>query len=318
VTTLFVSTLGGPLTELVQLSSRLGDVDTSRRLWVTHDAPQSRSLLAGEDVVFVPYIKEGDLAGVLRAFPRARRLVRERAVRTAVSAGSAIAVAYLGAARSLGREAYFIESAAFVDGLSKTARILKRIPGVHVYGQSPLLERRGFPYCGSVLDGFVASPSPPLTAGVRRVVVTVGTSEEYGFRRLVERVAAIVPGGVEVLWQTGGTDVTGLGITATPFVPAADLATAMAAADVVIAHAGSGSAIDALRAGRRPVLVPRRSRHGEVGNDHQVQVAALLAGRGLAAVHEADELTWDHVLAASRWSVLPVESLPEIHLTAAA
>jgi UDP-N-acetylglucosamine transferase subunit ALG13 len=317
VTTLFVSTLGGPLTELVQLASRLGDIDTSRRVWVTHDAPQSRSLLAGEDVVFVPYIKEGDLAGVLRAFPRARRLVRERAVRTAVSAGSAIAVAYLGAARSLGREAYFIESAAFVDGLSKTARILKRIPGVHVYGQSPLLARRGFPYCGSVLDGFVASPAAPVT-GVRRVVVTVGTSEEYGFRRLVERVAAIVPEGVEVLWQTGGTDVSGLDITATPFVPAADLARAMARADVVIAHAGSGSAIDALRAGRRPLLVPRRARHGEVGNDHQVQVASLLAGRNLAALHEADELTWDQVLEASRWSVQPVASLPEIHLTAAA
>jgi UDP-N-acetylglucosamine transferase subunit ALG13 len=317
MTTLLVSTIGGPLTELVQLAPRLEGIDTSNRVWVTHDSPQSRSLLAGEDVVFVPYIKERDLAGVMRAFIPARRLMRDRSIGAVVSTGAAIAVGYLGAARSLRREAMFIESVAFVSGLSKTARIVQRIPGVEVFSQSPLLERRGFPCRGSVLDGFDSFRTPQVRP-VRRMVVTVGTTEEFGFRRLFERLAKIVPAGVEVLWQTGCNDVSDLGLVTRPWVPAAELVAAMADADVVIAHAGGGSALDALAAGRRPVLVPRMAHLDEVGNDHQLQLAGLLDERGLAFARQVDELHWEDVVEAAQWSVQPSSSVPAIDLTGAA
>ena len=72
----------------------------------------------------------------------------------------------------------------------------------------------------------------------------------------------LVPDGVDVLWQTGSTDVRGLEIDARPWLPSADLEAAIADADVVISHAGGGSALAALMNGRRPILIPRRADQG--------------------------------------------------------
>jgi hypothetical protein len=57
MSTLLVATVGGDLTQLVDIAARLpDDGNNSERVWVTHDHAQSRSLLAGESVVYVPYI----------------------------------------------------------------------------------------------------------------------------------------------------------------------------------------------------------------------------------------------------------------------
>src|SRR5205823_6246401 len=98
------------------------------------------------------------------------------------------------------------------------------------------------------------------TSPVRRIVVTLG-SGLHSFRRLVERLVAIIPYGVEVLWQTGSTPVGDLAIKAQPIVPADVLDRAIRHADAVIAHAGCGSALhelispgfDGLDAGVTPV-----------------------------------------------------------------
>jgi UDP-N-acetylglucosamine--N-acetylmuramyl-(pentapeptide) pyrophosphoryl-undecaprenol N-acetylglucosamine transferase len=310
MTTLFVSTVGGPLQQLWNLAPRLRGIDTTDRLWVTHDVAQSRSLLAGEATIYVPYIKERDVLGVSRAFPTALRLIRAHDVTAVVSTGSAIAVAYLSAASLLRRRALFVETAALVTSRTRAARIVARLPGTEVFAQWPGLATGRWRHRGSVLDGFEALEARP--AGVRRVVVTVGTSEEFGFRRLIERLAAVIPPGVEVLWQTGCTDVTGLGIEATPWVPASMLQDAMAEADVVIAHAGCGSALAALDVGRRPLLVPREPEWREAGDDHQSQLAHELTEVGLAASFSADALTWSDVCDASRWRVVQRTSPPPI------
>jgi UDP-N-acetylglucosamine transferase subunit ALG13 len=84
--------------------------------------------------------------------------------------------------------------------------------------------------------------------------------------------------------------VTGLGIDASPYLLPGELSSAMAAADLVIAHAGVGSALAAMQAGHCPVLIPRRRARGEHVDDHQLQLAAELAARGLASVAEPEEL----------------------------
>ena len=68
-------------------------------------------------------------------------------------------------------------------------------------------------------------------------------------------------------------------------------------ADVVVAHAGVGTALAALR-GRQAarVLVPRRLAHGEHVDDHQTQIAGELGRRGLALSVDADALTLEHLL----------------------
>jgi UDP-N-acetylglucosamine transferase subunit ALG13 len=82
-------------------------------------------------------------------------------------------------------------------------------------------------------------------------------------------------------------------------------------ADLVVAHAGVGSALEALSAGRCPVLVPRRKAFGEHVDDHQSDIAAELAGRGLCIAREADELSEADLLdAAARTVRPPAEARP--------
>ena len=62
-------------------------------------------------------------------------------------------------------------------------------------------------------------------------------------------------------------------------------------ARVVVTHAGVGSVLVALGAGKRPVVVPRRGRFGEAVDDHQVDFARRFEQAGLVTlVEDADGL----------------------------
>ena len=126
----------------------------------------------------------------------------------------------------------------------------------------------------------------------------------------------MVPPEVEVVWQTGWTDTSGLGIDAHVLMASEDLSAAMRSADLVIAHAGAGSAISAMRAGHRPVLVPRQARHGEHVDDHQVQIAAELGRLGLATPLRVEDLTWEELVSRRRRVTL-LSSPPEFPLAGA-
>jgi UDP-N-acetylglucosamine transferase subunit ALG13 len=145
------------------------------------------------------------------------------------------------------------------------------------------------------------------------MVVTLG-SDRWPFRRLVERLRSIIPDGVDVLWQTGPTPVDDLGIDAHRYVPAGELATAMAEADVVVSHGGCGSALMALRAGRVPVLVARDPLHGEVVDGHQRPFMHELAVQGLAVAREVDALSLDDLHDAASRSVRRRDDLPMLRL----
>lgn len=297
--TLLVAGGGGHLEELWLLRPRLvglsGDV-----VWVTPDTPQSRSLLAGQHVEPIPKADPRDVAATLTTTARARSLLGSERWDAVVSTGSLPAVPFMALARTRGIACHFIESAARVSQPSLTARLLEWLPGVHRYGQYARFEQRRWLYRGSVFDGFRPRPCAPVA--LRRVVVTTGSSRA-GFRRMIDAVRRALPPDAEVLWQTGATDVADLGIDAHQVVPAADLAAAMAAADVVVAHAGVGSALMALRAGRCPVLLPRDRAHGEHVDDHQHEVAALLDAAGLAVRVEPGELGPEHLARAAATAI---------------
>src|SRR6476659_5594200 len=76
MTTLFLATTGGHLTQLAGIADRIPHDPDS--LWVTHANPQSESLLADRDVHYVPYIGVRDVLGVLECVPRAWALYRRR------------------------------------------------------------------------------------------------------------------------------------------------------------------------------------------------------------------------------------------------
>ncbi len=299
MTTLMLATTGGHLDQLDDLASRVPVDD--ERLWVTHANEQSRSLLAGRDVEFVPYVRVRSVADVVRCVPTARRLLRERAITRVVSTGSGIALGYLPYLAARGVECHYIESAARVTAPSLTGRVLERTPRISRYTQYPALAGRRWHYTGSVFDSFLPTPSVRPGGEVIRVVVTVGTAAEFPFSRLIDALVPLLrPGGqleretgqqVEVLWQTGCTPVDHHPITAHAYLGARELTAALGQADIVVSHAGTGSALGALDAGRRPLLATRTARLGEAGDDHQAELAAELTRRRLAAQVEPDRLT---------------------------
>ena len=71
----------------------------------------------------------------------------------------------------------------------------------------------------------------------------------------------------------------------------------------MISHAGGGSALAALQQGKRPILVPRRAHRGEFRDDHQLEIAELLAGRNLAEHVALETLSAEHLAAATGWVV---------------
>ena len=86
MTVLLVATAGGHLSELSRLVPRLFG-DYTERVWITNETPQSRSVLAGERVVFIPAVHERDVVGVMRSNLIARRVLDQESATMVVSTG---------------------------------------------------------------------------------------------------------------------------------------------------------------------------------------------------------------------------------------
>jgi len=310
--TLLVASAGGHLTQLHQLLPRLKGLPAPYT-WVTFDTPQARSVLAGENVVFARYTAPRDVTAVLANGHLAAKMLASGRYDAVVSTGSAVALSFLPLAAAAGISTHYIESATRVLGPSTTGRLLAKVPGINLYTQHPGWADRNWKHVGGVFDGYTAALTSPRP--IRKVVVTLGTMRTYEFRRLLERMVAILPADIEVLWQTGCTDTDGLPIKGRLGVPAAELEQAMRDADVVVTHAGTGSALAALAAGKVPILVPRSAERGEHVDSHQQQTGTELARRGLAVSVDADDLGASHLITVASLRAERVEDPPVIELT---
>lgn len=126
------------------------------------------------------------------------------------------------------------------------------------------------------------------------VFVTVGTHEQP-FDRLVRAVDALVADGMldeEVFVQTGYCTYEPENCGWQRFVPAPEMRERMEEADVVVTHGGPSSFIEAMAAGKVPVVVPRYERYGEHVNDHQGAFVRLVAERrgGIVPVYDMENL----------------------------
>lgn len=311
--TLLVASTGGHLDELVNLRARLrpelDDVE-----WVTFASEQAESLLENETVHYVPRVDPKDARGTANGFAAARRLLSPDRYARVISTGAAIAVPFIITAQLRGMARHYIESAARSAGVSLTGNIVSRVPGTRLYGQYPGWSAGRWQYRGSVFDGFTPVPSRP-PAAVDKVVVTLGTQRGFGFRRALEKLVHLLPevcvGNPTILWQTGATPTDGLPIRGHASVPVADLRQAVGEADLVIGHAGVGTALLALQESKGPLLLPRRAAHGEHTDDHQRFVGTELARRGLARLTDVDQLMpTDLMLAAGTRVTVTVAPAP--------
>lgn len=126
------------------------------------------------------------------------------------------------------------------------------------------------------------------------IFVTVGTHEQQ-FDRLVKAVDDLKLDKVinePVYVQTGYSTFEPTHCNHSRFVSYTQMKEYMKAADVVITHGGPSSFIEAMAAGKVPVVVPRRGDLEEHVNNHQVDFVHTVAERqgGIIPVFDIDDL----------------------------
>ncbi len=297
---LLVASTGGHLTELVELAARLEPASSSP-LWVTFDGIQSRSMLEGRDVEFVPYIGQRDIGRSILTLARASKIIRAYKPDRIISTGAAVATSFLPLGPLFGAESHYIESAARFTAPSVTAKILMRSPGVRVHAQATGWRGPSWGVVSSVFGGFRAEDpglvcDPPPSP---RVVVTLGTLDRYPFDRLIEKLDTLLPADADVLWQIGAASKRNLRGRVVQSMPSNELEQEIQAADLIVAHAGCGSVLTSLRSGKCPIVVPRRAAFNEHVDDHQSDIADGLAKTGLVLSREVSDLSVDDLWTAA-------------------
>lgn len=299
-TTLLVATPGGHIDELLDLEERFTLAGTEPR-WVTAINTQTTTLLQDRPVEWVPRVGSRQWGRALRTMPVALRLLRRLRPARVVSSGAALTVPYMVAGRTVGAEVIYVESATRLHGPSLTGKMAERIPGLQLYRQADW-RRRGWQPTTGVFDHYTVSNRPdggPCV--VERVLLTLG-SERFSFGRALDTVASALPDEVHLTCQAGSTDIPeGVPGTVRAWWPYPELRSEAHAADAVVTHAGVGAMLMALRSGHCPVVIPRRAEHGEHVDDHQHELAVVLADRGLVVLTEPEDDLWAKVQeAASR------------------
>jgi beta-1,4-N-acetylglucosaminyltransferase len=126
-------------------------------------------------------------------------------------------------------------------------------------------------------------------------MIFVTTGNYLAFPRLIAAVERLKREGhihENVLLQIG--NMPGFfseACTSVDFLSPDEFSAAVNRARIVISHAGAGAVIHVLGAGKVPVVMPRRKKYGEHVDDHQLDLARVLAAERRAIVAlEADDL----------------------------
>ena len=126
------------------------------------------------------------------------------------------------------------------------------------------------------------------------IFVTVGTHEQP-FDRLIKAIDALAREGVleeSVLAQIGYCTYEPTCCDWKRFMPALVMRDCMETADIVITHGGPSSFVEAMVAGKVPIVAPRYKEFGEHVNDHQEAFVRLVADRlgGIIPVYDTANL----------------------------
>lgn len=263
--------------------------------FVTEDTALGHSLAENHRTHFVPHYAAGQakmhglftmLRGAVANFCRSAAIMLDERPDVVVSTGAGAVFFALAWARLLGAHVVLVESFARFDGPSLFGRIAS--PLAHdVVVQSKALAAY-YPKAKvydplKLLEG-ARPPKEPL------LFATVGAT--LPFDRLVRSVAEAKAAGDlphELVIQTGIGGLQPDGLRTLETMPFQDIQDLLVRADVVVCHGGTGSLITALRQGCHVIAMPRLSSLGEHYDDHQAEITAAFAARGLIQVANSTE-----------------------------
>lgn len=285
---------GGHVRQLLDLEPAWSQHDY---FFVTEDTALGRSIAQDHPCEFVAHFALGQakLGGPLKMalsalsnVVRSTAMVLRRRPDVVVSTGAGSVYFSLLVAKLLGAKIVVIESFARFDNLSAFARLAGPLADRKVV-QSPALARL-WPDAAvfdplKILDG----QRPPKR---KLLFATVGAT--LPFDRMIEAVATLKAAGdisEEVVLQTGVGGLAPAGLQVDETLPFDQMLAHLREADIVVCHGGTGSLITALRQGCRVVAMPRLPALGEHYDNHQSEITAAFAARGLIAVaNSPDEL----------------------------
>ena len=106
------------------------------------------------------------------------------------------------------------------------------------------------------------------------IFVTVG-SQKFQFNRLLKKVDQMAADGSikeGVCVQTGASDFVPCNCRHQAFYDRDKFAQMVEKCSVFITHGGTGTIVDAVKRGKKAIVVPRLARYGEHVDDHQLQL----------------------------------------------
>lgn len=282
-----IGSLGAHLELLERVASYL-EADCWQITWVTSPGAKADALSeAGETVRLVQRLDRQSV-DIRKVLGIARVAFRERP-EVVITSGAGLAVPFCLAARALGARIVYVELMARVVSASATGRALS-------------------PFCDAVLVQWPEMAKvykkaeicrPLLLDGVRQVgdsegvgtFVTLG-SHDQAFTRLLHSANAAAAAGIlpaPVTVQVGQTPpLPNAVVEQLAYVSPTDFQQRVASARLVVSHGGDGAMSTALRAGKRPLVMPRRAGLGEHVDDHQAELVEKFKSLGLIEVVEGD------------------------------
>jgi len=279
---------GGHLRQLLDLQPFWESHDVH---FVTEDTPLAHSIAGSHRVHIVPHFAFGQLRRSPAAFARGAagnlaaslRAIRNERPQLILSTGAGSAYFAVLFAKRLGARFVLIDSFARFGAPSLFARMTRRMADVVIVQSRQLAH--AWPEA-EVFDPFV-DLGPAAVEKEDLAVVTVGTV--LPFDRLVSAVASLDPPHrpARIVAQVGKGGLRPDGMEVRESLGFEEMLALLERANLVFCHGGTGSLITALRAGCRVVAMPRRAALGEHYDDHQREIVAAFAERGLIEV--ADE-----------------------------
>lgn len=148
VDVLLVCSTGGHLVQMMALRPAWAG---RSRLFVTFDKSDSRSLLAGEDVVHAHGPTNRSVLNLVRNLVLAARLVLRTRPRVVMTTGAGVGVPFAWLGRLTGARVVYVESLTRITGPSLSCRLVRPLAD-RVYVQWPEMSRHvpGARYVGSV------------------------------------------------------------------------------------------------------------------------------------------------------------------------
>ena len=127
------------------------------------------------------------------------------------------------------------------------------------------------------------------------ILVTVGT-EKFPFNRLMQWINNLIKQGLigaeqeEIVIQYGSCTIIPHQVNNYSVLPSNEFKSLLKKARLIIAHCGEGT-LDMLAATKKPfILVPRSSRFQEHVDDHQLELAEMLAEQGVPIANSPGDL----------------------------